>query len=139
MLMQEMLNATEVRKNWSEFIDGVIHSKPSFIRRNHDYLAAMSLEHLQLILSTYRFSMEYEQEEDGTYSGSIEQIDIVENAETINSLRYKLAEALVEYAQDYMDNFAMYYHSPNRKVHFPYVLTVLAQPDIKSVERCIDA
>jgi predicted RNase H-like HicB family nuclease len=137
--MQEILNATEVRKNWSEFIDGVIHSKPSFVRRNHDYLAAMSLEHLQLILSTYRFSMEHEKEEDGTYSGSIEQIDVVENAETVDLLRQKLAEALVEYAQDYMDNFAMYYHSSNRRAHLPYILTVLAQPDVKGVERLIDA
>ena len=137
--MQEILTATEVRKNWSGFIDGVIHSKPSFVRRNHDYLAAMSLEHLQLILSTYRFSMEYEKEGDGTYSGSIEQIDVVENAETVDLLKQKLAEALVEYAQDYMDNFAMYYHSSNRRAHLPYILTVLAQPDVKGVERLIDA
>ncbi len=54
-------------------------------------------------------------------------------------MKQKLAEALVEYAKDYMDNFAMYYHSSNRRAHLPYILTVLAQLDVKGVERLIDA
>lgn len=137
--MEIVLNATEVRKNWSEFIDSVIHSKPSFVRRNHDYMAAISLEHLQLILSTYRFDMEYEREEDGSFSGSIEQIDIVENGETVEELRQKLAQSLLEYAKDYMDNFTTYYHATNRKMHFPYVLAVLSQADLKSIEELINA
>ncbi len=137
--MQEVINATDVRKNWSEFIDGVIHSKPSFVRRNHDYLAALSLEHLQMILSTYRFNMEYEQEDDGTFSGSLEQIDIVENAKSVDELRVIMAKELVEYARDYMDNFSMYYHSTNRKAHLPYVLAVLAQADLEGVKGLINA
>lgn len=34
--MQSVLNATDVRKNWSEFIDGVVQqNKPQFISRNN--------------------------------------------------------------------------------------------------------
>ncbi len=34
--MQAVLNATDVRKNWSEFIDGVVQqNKPQFVSRNN--------------------------------------------------------------------------------------------------------
>ncbi|WP_177184759.1 hypothetical protein [Sporolactobacillus nakayamae] len=34
--MQDALQATQVRKDFSRFIDTVIHDKPQAVKRNHD-------------------------------------------------------------------------------------------------------
>lgn len=60
MIMHEVINATDVRKDWGSFIDNVVRFKPSVVKRNRDYMAAMSLEHLNLVLTPYRFTLEYE-------------------------------------------------------------------------------
>jgi uncharacterized protein YbcC (UPF0753/DUF2309 family) len=138
IIMQGVLNATDVRKEWGSFIDTVVRLKPQFVKRNRDMFAALSLDHLELILSNYRFTMDYEQEEDGSYSGSLHQVDIVANAENLNSLKTELAKALVEYAHDYIDEFHLYYNSPNRKAHFPYLIHVLIQSDIDNIVKLID-
>lgn len=45
----------------------------------------------------------------------------------------------MEYDNEYQDNFNLYFHSPNRRDHFPYIMHVLAQEDIKEVKRLIHA
>jgi hypothetical protein len=68
IVMQGVLNATDVRKEWGGFIDTVVRLKPQIVKRNRDLFAAMSLDHLQWILTSFTFTMEYEQE-DGSFSG----------------------------------------------------------------------
>jgi antitoxin YefM len=63
----------------------------------------------------------------------------VANAEDIDSLKKELANNLVEYAQEYIDEFHLYVNAPNRKEHFPFVIHVLIQPDIDAVIRLINA
>lgn len=54
-----------------------------------------------------KLTFEYEQDEDGQYAGSIEQIeDIVAGAETLDELRNELARHLIEYAIEYETNLA---------------------------------
>ncbi|HDR7986234.1 TPA: hypothetical protein QCY63_004538 [Bacillus cereus] len=36
-----------------------------------------------------------------------------------------LAIKLIEYAQDYFDNLQLYYNAPNRRKHFPFIISVL--------------
>ncbi|KAB2952138.1 hypothetical protein F9B85_10015 [Heliorestis acidaminivorans] len=137
--MQEILDSTAVRKNWSKFIDDVVHSKPAIVKRTRDTFAAISLEHLHLILAQHRFSIVFTKEADGTYSGSLKEIDLVANAENLESLKETLAEDLIEYADEYMENFELYSRSPNRKNHLPYILHVLTQSDLEHVKGLIDA
>jgi len=76
--MQAVLNATEVRANFGGFIDDVVRKKPQAIKRNRDVIVALSQTYLKNALSIYEFTIEFEQDEDGCYAGSIEQIpDIV--------------------------------------------------------------
>ncbi len=50
-------------------------------------------------------------------------------------LKEKLAKELVEYAKKYMDEFKLYFNSPNRKNHFPYIDRVLpAGNDINNIK-----
>ncbi|MFB5268727.1 hypothetical protein ACE41H_18345 [Paenibacillus enshidis] len=138
--MQTVLNATEVRANFGGFIDTIVRDKPQAIKRNRDVIMAFSKQQMKELLSVYELTFEYEQDEDGRYAGSIEQIDdIAADAETLEELKYELSRNLVEYAIDYEANYSRYYNTPNRHKHAPYILRVLLEDDIESVARMFHA
>jgi hypothetical protein len=140
MIMQTVLNATEVRANFGGFIDTIVREKPQAIKRNRDVIMAFSKQQMKELLSVYELTFEYEQDEDGRYAGSVEQIDdILADAETLEELKYALSRNLVEYAIDYETNYFRYYNSPNRHKHAPYILRVLLEEDIESVVRMFHA
>lgn len=138
--MQTVLNATDVRANFGGFIDTIVREKPQAIKRNRDVIMAFSKQQMKELLSIYELTVEYEQDEDGRYAGSVEQIDdIVADAETLEELRKELARHLVEYAIDYETNYSRYYNTPNRHKHSPYVLRILLEDDVESVVRMLHA
>jgi predicted RNase H-like HicB family nuclease len=137
MIMQSILNATEVRANFGGFIDTVVRDKPQVVKRNRDVIASFSIPHVLELLSFCELSMEFE-EENGHYVGSLEQIDdIVGEGSTLDELRTNLAIQLVEYAQDYYADFKRYYSTPNRRTHFPYVILVNVQNNLEGVVKLI--
>jgi len=134
--VQAVLKSTDVRKEWSRFIDDVTRTKPAIVKRNRDLFAVFSLEQLDLILSEYKLTAQVEQEEDGSYSGVFNEIDLMTNASDIESLKTELAKELIEYSEEYMNEFKLYYNTPNRRKHFPYVYRVLLiSDDIEKVKK----
>jgi len=124
----QILNATQVRNEWSEVIDSVIRDKPKFIKRTRDYLFLSDMSILESILSAYRFHAEIITEDDGSSTISLDEIDLVENAKDKQSAVHRLADAILEYAEDYYSDFA-YWARGNRKAHLPYVLKALTLND----------
>lgn len=140
MIMQTVLNATEVRANFGGFIDTIVREKPQAIKRNRDVVMAFSKQQMKELLSVYELTFEYEQDAEGRFVGSLEQIeDIVADAETLEELRGELARQMVEYALDYEANYSRYYNTPNRHKHSPYVLRVLLEDDVESIVRMLHA
>lgn len=138
--MQTLLNATDVRANFGGFIDTVVREKPQAIKRNRDVIMAFSKQQVKELLAVYEQTIEFEQDEDGRYAGSIEQIeDIIADAESLDQLKLELARQLIEYAMDYETNYSRYYNTPNRLKHAPYVLRVLFEDDIESVAQMFHA
>ncbi|MTI82304.1 MAG: hypothetical protein FH756_00070 [Firmicutes bacterium] len=133
MLMQGVLNATDVRKEWERFIDNVVHGMPKVVKRNRDYFVSMSLTHILELLKEYSFKAEYLKEDDGTVTATLDNFDLVVNSNDETSARRALAEELVEYAQEYFNEYQFYYNSPNRQHHFPYIMAVLLQDDLDGV------
>lgn len=81
----------------------------------------------------------YDREGDGSFSGSLDRIDLVANAPSLAELKRALAHDLVECAHEYMEDYALHAHAPNRREHLLYVLRVLIQPDDEGVAALIDA
>jgi len=135
--MHTTISATDVRKNWSQFNDDIIREGPRFVRRNRDEWAALSSEHLQAAFDHLPISAIIYYEEDGTITMSLKEIDIVENADSIEDVIDLTADSLIDYAQEYMDSFSKYYNSVNRKAHLPFILKVIAQPDYETVKSLI--
>ncbi|MDO9593200.1 MAG: hypothetical protein Q7I98_08480 [Erysipelotrichaceae bacterium] len=123
--MHPMVNATDVRKHWSEFIDDIVRSKPSFVKRNRDILTILSLEQMESILDTFKFRLKVFKEDDSSFTGVLEELDLMANDMEFDQMFDTLFNDLLDYSKEYMDNFDFYYKSPNRKKHFPYIYKII--------------
>lgn len=139
MIVQVVLNATDVRKHWSEFNDDVVREGPRFVKRNRDRWAALSYDHLKEAFSELVFNAESFIEEDGTVTVSLQELDIVENGNSEEEAIELIVDELIDYAHEYLDNFNLYFNSPNRRKHFKFILNVLIQDsedDVKDLIKC---
>ena len=135
--MHTTLSATDVRKNWSQFNDDIVREGPRFVHRNRDEWAALSSDHLKAAFDHLPITTTNFTEEDGTITMSVNELDIVENGDSIEDALDLATDALIDYAQEYMDYFQQYFNSANRKAHLPFILKIIAQPDYEAVKTLI--
>ena len=131
------LNVTDVRKEWSTVIDNTIREKPQFIRRTRDYMMLADIEFLEILLESYKFTANKLIEKDKSITLVLNEIDLIVNAKTEEEAKTKLAEEILEYAEDFYNEFNVWSIAPNRKAHIPYVFKVLILDDIKKIEELI--
>ena len=131
------VNATDVRKTFSFFIDRAVREKPVFIRRTRDTLVLARLDFINALVDNYAFTAEKFMESDGSVTLSLDQIDIIANAPTKAEAITELANDLREYALDYYDHFSEWSVAPNRKGHLSYVIKLLMADDFQSIEHMI--
>lgn len=127
------MNATDVRKDWSEVIDKVIREKPQFIKRTRDYLMLSDLSLMESILDVYHFTAKRDIEEDGSVTLSLNEIDLVENGKTEEEAKQKLAGSILEYSEGFYKDFNYWSTAPNRKAHIPYMLKALILGDAEKI------
>lgn len=131
------MNATDVRKDWSSVVDGVVRDKPIFIKRTRDKMWLSNLDTMADILEAYQFTAERFIEDDGSVTLSLNEIDLVENAPTEKEAKLLLAQAIMEYATEYYENYSFYNKAPNRKKHVPYVFKTLIMDDVNKIGESI--
>lgn len=136
--MQTLL-ATNVRNNFSSVVDTVVREKPVMFKRNRDNIVLMAESHLLALVQHCEFKAVFMQEDDGTITCGLEGFDLFVNAPDQELALKDLARELIEYAQDYINEFQLYYNSKNRKLHFPYILRVLLAQDEDEVQGLINA
>ena len=121
----DLLNATDVRKNWSVTLDNVAHEKPAYIKRTHDNVAIFSINTLNMILAGYHFNAKKFKEEDGSVTLSAVDLDIVVNEADEKTAKLRLAEYIKEYAEEFYSDYAYWSKASNRQSHIPYVFKAL--------------
>lgn len=124
------INATEVRKEWSSVVDGVIRERPILIKRTRDKIWLSDVQTMADILNAYQFTAERFVEDDASITLSLNEMDLIENAATETEARLLLAQSIAEYAAEYYEHYAVYSKAPNRKAHIPYVFKALLTEDI---------
>ena len=129
----QTINATQVRKSWSEVVDSVVREKPAFIKRTRDCMMLSDIGLIEKLLDAYIFNAELLIEDNGSVTISLDEIDIVENGINEYDAINKMAFAILEYAEDYYNDFNYWYSSPNRKAHLPYVMKALILNDINKI------
>lgn len=124
------INATEVRKEWSSVVDGVVRERPVLVKRTRDKIWLSDVQTMADILNVYQFTAQKFIEEDNTITLSLNEIDLVENAVTEEAAKLSLARSIMEYAVEYYEHYAVYSKASNRKAHMPYVFKALLTDDI---------
>ena len=139
-LMMIADKSSDVYCNWTEFIDTVIHQSPKFVQHDgQDVFMAINFEYLNVLLESVRYVVEidYDQEEN-EYIATMDGFWFVEAGKTKNEAIHKLAEQLVDYAQDYFKELDRHFHAPNLKRQFPQIIKALVTTDIEEIKQSFD-
>lgn len=131
------MNATEVRKEWSAVLDNTVRQKPQFIKRTRDYLVLSDVKFMGMLLDGYNFTANKMEEDDGSITLSMNELDLVVNAPAEQEAVRALAYDIYEYAQEYYQEFNLWSVAPNRKDHIPYVMKALILDDVQKIGECI--
>jgi hypothetical protein len=131
-----VINATTVRNEWSSVSDSVIREKPAFIKKTRDYMFLSDIKTLEYLLSAYSFTANEYIEDDGSVTLSLVEIDLVENGKDKQEALSKLSCAILEYCQDYYNDFA-YWARGDRKQHMPLVFKALIINDANKIRGLI--
>lgn len=138
-MFMQTINATDVRREFSQFIDTVAREKPVVVKRNRDYILSISLEQTVNLLATYRFNMNVFSEEDGSVTATLNELDLIINTTDRNNLKKLMAQEVLDYTEDYFEQFSLYYNSANRQKQFPYVLKAILADNLEEIAGFIDA
>lgn len=92
---------------------------------------------LQALLATLTFTVQLVPEDDGSVTGSVEELDLFENSATKDGCMRLLLEDMKEYARDFCSEFALWSSAPNRMKHIPYVAKILCVSDERLLESMI--
>ena len=127
-------SASDVRRNWSMTIDSVVRERPAFINRTHDYITMLDTRLLMELLKDYKYHVTIDREDDGSITGFVEELDLVENGKDENECIKSIILAMKDYAEDYYAEFSYWSKASNRTAHIPYVLKLLISSEEDIVE-----
>lgn len=136
-MLTQIMNSTDVRKEWSSVVDTTVRVKPQFIRRTRDYLFLSDLHFMEELLKGYGYTADRLDEEDGSVTLALHELDLAENGRDEQEARSKLAAAILEYAEDFYADFSYWSTAPNRRAHIPYVFKALSIGDIQKIGESI--
>lgn len=127
------VSSSDVRKDWSHTLDIVVRQKPVFIKRTRDQMMLCSTETVAQLVSNVRIVATQFIESDGSVTLSASALDIVANGDDLSSAKDALANNIMEYAEEYYNEFELYNRAPNRKGHLPYVIKALTAKSPKEL------
>jgi len=127
MTMLSELQFTEARNQFSTLYDSVYNSfNPAIVKRKQtEQVAMLRVDLLKMVLEDYKLIPEVIQEDDGSITLALDSLELYANNSTLDLAAKDLIEDLKIYAQDYLDRSQLFFHAPNRKPHFPFVLRIL--------------
>ena len=131
------IRSADVRKDFSSTIDNAVYIRPQFIRRTRNHVVMLGEQMLNQILSHTILPVSI-YEENGEYLAVNDVIeDLIGYGSTVDEATDSFCRALMEYAEEYYEEFELYSHSPNRKEHLPYVFRVLSSPSESAVKEML--
>jgi hypothetical protein len=122
--MEYAIPMSEMRKRPGAFFDQVIRERPAVVTRHRDAIFALSESHFFELVKHLTLTLQIDQE-DGIYAVDIPELELLAWGENLDQVKENLADQVISYTKDYLDRFHLFFHAPNRKDHFPYVLRVL--------------
>jgi antitoxin YefM len=127
MTMLTEIQFTEARNQFSTLYDTVFNTfNPAIIKRKQtEEIALLRVDLLKMVLTGFTLQPEILPEKDGSVTLALDQLELYVNNLTFEAALADLIQDLKIYAQDYIERPQLFLQSPNRKGHFPYILSVL--------------
>lgn len=92
---------------------------------------------IESLLSAYTFTADRYNEPDGSVTLSLNELNLAENDKTEDETKRKLAASILEYAQDFYNDFNYWGKAPNLKGNIPYIMKALILDDVDKIAECI--
>ena len=128
------IDTTDVLNKWNDVSDTVINEKPIFIKENSKQMMLSSIDFLESLLYGYNFTAKNYIEDDNSITLSLNEMDLVENASTEDDAKKLLAKAILEYSENFYNEFQKWSSAPNKKSEIPYVFKALALGDVEKIQ-----
>lgn len=128
MTMLAEMKFTDVRNNFTNVIDRVQRLSPVVVKpRKQSETSTFLLNEVlvQQLLQEITLKVKWFQEEDGSVTLGLDELELYVNGDTEDKALDELAEDAMVYAQDYMREPDRYFNAPNRRHHFPILFKVL--------------
>jgi len=128
MTMLAEMKFTEVRNNFTNVIDRVQRLSPVVVKprkQSETYTFLLNEALVQQLLREITLKVKWFQEEDGSVTLGLDELELYVNGDTEDRALEELAEDVMAYAEDYMEEPDRYFNAPNRRHHFPYLFKVL--------------
>ncbi|MBU9713501.1 hypothetical protein [Evansella tamaricis] len=122
--MQGVLKSSDIRRDFSEFVDSVVRDKPRAFTRNRDFILSLSKQHLMDLMANSNVHMEFEEDEYGFSGSLLENPELVAQGDTLEKLIEDMAYKLMDYAQLYYDEFMSLHNSIMRRIAVPIYLSL---------------
>lgn len=117
---------SEARRQFSALYDSIYNSlRPAVIRRGREEeILLLRKDIFTSMLEKFPLRAEVLEEDDGSVTLALDQLDIAVNAPSLEQAMDELVQELKIYAQDYLDRAQLFLNAPNRRHHLPYVLRI---------------
>ncbi len=132
--MLKEIYSSEARANLGETLDEIYDKKmPVIIKKkiaggSKDFVF-ISKEIFGDLLNYVEFNVNVYNESDGSITLELEDLELVSNGDTIDSTAYELANDVIMYAEEYIENIQLYSIAPNRKDHLKFIIKVANYSD----------
>lgn len=126
--------SSDVRKEWSSVMDTVIREKPVFIKRTRDHMMLSDTGTIWQLIAGVKFIADMYRETDGSVTLSARDMDIAVNGADEAAARKALVRDIMEYAEEYYQDFERCSAAPNRQGHLPYVIKALVARSPEELE-----
>ena len=132
------INATDVRRYWSAIMENAIREKPQFIKRTRDYMVLTDVKLMENLLTAYRFTAKKTTGRDGLITLALNELNLSATAPNEDDARMQLGKSILNYAENFYNEYVLWSAAPDTKNHIPYVLKALIFDDAEKIADSIE-
>lgn len=126
MTMLQETKFTDARRDFTALYNRVYtNAMPAIVKRHSNEEIVLLKKDLQeLILQPFNFKPQFIEEDDGSLTIALDELDLVVNGDDRETAIVDLINEVKLYAEEYQQRIQVFLNAPNRRVHLPYLMRI---------------